>query len=88
MTLTERIELRAKVVDALADAAPLPMSTLDLGDRFGLNGYTRRYLWLILDRLARQKHVERIRLEGHTCRYWRWAARACPDYLEELIPDA
>jgi Fe2+ or Zn2+ uptake regulation protein len=71
--LTARnVHLSDQALAVLADS-PLPMSTREVARAVGINNVAREQeVWRVLDRLTRQGLVERIRLPGASCRYWRY----------------
>lgn len=72
--LTARnVHLTDQALAALAES-PLPMSTREVARAVGITNVAReQQVWRVLDRLARQGLVERIRLPEAACRYWRFA---------------
>jgi hypothetical protein len=75
--LTARnVHLTDQTLAALAES-PLPMSTREVARKVGITNVAREQeAWRVLDRLARQGLVERIRLPEATCRYWRYVGGA------------
>lgn len=72
LTVDEQHDLRELVLDVLRAESPLPISTNEIADRLGLNRFQQSaYLWRTLDRFARRGDVERIKLDGFYCRFWR-----------------
>lgn len=70
--LTARnIALTDQALAYLADSGPLPVSTRQVADALNLRpGPEQMDAWRILDRLARQERVQRIRVDGYASRYW------------------
>ena len=66
-----KVHVADQVLAALAEAAPLPMSTPDVERR---TGYGRRYgqlVYIVLTRLAASGVVEKIATPGVKPVYWR-----------------
>lgn len=72
VTNEDRERFVGDVLAALPGPGAEPVSTNQLGDRFGLGPYERSaLLWSTLDKLARAGLVERVVIAGAPCRYWR-----------------
>ena len=66
-----RIHVADQVLAALAEAAPLPLSTPALQDRTGYGPHYGQLVYTVLTQLAKTGEVEKITAPGMKPVYWR-----------------
>lgn len=72
LSQSDRERLRVDVLDLLAAARPDWRSTVEFGESLGLNSFQRSaYLWPLLNRLARDREIERTWRGGYRTVFWR-----------------
>ena len=73
MSAPFRVHVTDQVLAALAEAAPMPLSTREIQDRTGYGVRYGQLVWQVLTRLAAAGEVEKVTARTKPC-YWRTLA--------------